>query len=88
MYKFRDVSQATYNASNKTELQTYFTSATGVAQSVPSAIATTLAALFGHKIHIKIRLLGTQSVCLLMFVITIALVKVNTDTCEYYGILP
>lgn len=84
MYKFRDISQATYNSSNKTDLQAYFASATSIAQTAPSLAMTILAALIGHKVHIRTRILGSQSICFLMFLLTTALIEVSTDSCKYF----
>lgn len=82
MYKFRDVSQSTYNATNKTDLQVYFISATTVAQAVPCLIATILAAFYGHKIQLRTRVLGLVWTNFLMFVATTGTVQINTDSCK------
>lgn len=74
---------STYNATNRTTLQTYFAASTTVAQSIPSSVTVILVALYGHKIHIRTRVIGIQLISFLMFAATTSSVLVDTDPCKY-----
>ncbi|XP_052754560.1 equilibrative nucleoside transporter 3 [Galleria mellonella] len=80
MYKFRDVNPSNLTmVVRKTQFQAEFTSYLNVATAVPNLIFLILNSLYGHLVSIKSRLQGSLIVIMLSFLVTTALVQVNTD---------
>ncbi|KAM3958475.1 equilibrative nucleoside transporter 1 [Aphomia sociella] len=80
MYKFRDVSPNNLTmVVRKTQFQAEFTSYLNVATAIPNLIFLVLNSLYGHLVSIKSRLQGSLIVITLAFLVTTALVQVNTD---------
>ncbi|CAH0714163.1 unnamed protein product, partial [Brenthis ino] len=78
MYKFRDVSNVTVYV-RKTQFQAEFTSYLNVATAIPNLIFLVLNSLYGHLVSVKSRLQGSLVVVTLCFLVTTALVQVDTD---------
>ncbi|XP_039285038.1 equilibrative nucleoside transporter 3 [Nilaparvata lugens] len=79
MFKFRDLSNNSTSASNRSELQACFTSYISIASTVPSTIALLIIPFVGHKIPLKIRMVVTLSFMLVFFILTTVLVNIDTD---------
>ncbi|KAG4072412.1 hypothetical protein HA402_004344 [Bradysia odoriphaga] len=78
MYKFRNV---TNNATDElTPIQAGFTSDLSVSAAVPNTLFLILNAFIGHKIPLKYRMVGSMTFVFLFFIVTTALVEVNTDS--------
>lgn len=78
MYKFRNV---TSNSSTEiTPIQATFTSDLSFSASIPNTLFLILNALYGHKIRLNVRMIGSLLIVLVFFVANTALIKVNTDT--------
>lgn len=78
MYKFRNV---TNNATDElTPIQAGFTSDLSVSAAVPNTLFLILNAFIGHKIPLKYRMVGSMAFVFLFFIVTTALVEVNTDS--------
>ncbi|KAJ6645911.1 Equilibrative nucleoside transporter 1 [Pseudolycoriella hygida] len=78
LYKFRNV---TANATDDlTPIQAGFTSDLSVSAAVPNTMFLVLNAFIGHKIPLKIRMVGSLTFVFIFFIATTALVEVNTDT--------
>ncbi|KAG7213809.1 hypothetical protein KM043_003025 [Ampulex compressa] len=88
MYKFRDVCEnctksVNYthieNLEKRTDLQASFTSYLNVASALPNTIFLIVNAFISNRISLRLRMVGSQCTILFLFIITTALVKVNTD---------
>ncbi|XP_059051411.1 equilibrative nucleoside transporter 1 [Achroia grisella] len=80
MYKFRDVNPSNLTMLvRKTQFQAEFTSYLNVATAIPNLIFLVLNSLYGHLVSIKSRLQGSLIVIMLSFLVTTALVQVDTD---------
>ena len=77
MYKFRDVNNTT--DTDLTPIQAGFTSDLSVASAIPNTLFLILNAFIGHRIPMKLRMIGSLLVVFLFFIVTTALVEVNTD---------
>lgn len=84
MYKFRNPASEELHLEHKTELQACFVSYASITQSVPAAITTLFAARYGHKIHVRTRLLSTLIVVLGTFLLFTAFIEINTDSCKFH----
>ncbi|CAH1170568.1 unnamed protein product [Phaedon cochleariae] len=80
MYKFRDLSKDTYDPRNRTTLQRNFLSSSSVVQSLPNIVTNILSSMYGHKINIRKRFLGTLSVITFFFLTYTVFVEVDTDS--------
>ncbi|XP_044743206.1 equilibrative nucleoside transporter 1 [Chrysoperla carnea] len=78
MYKFRDIHNHT-SIHQKTPLQIMFTSYLSVATSVPTTFFLILNAALSRKVPLGIRMIGSLSIMLILFIVTTVFVKINTD---------
>ena len=83
MYKFRNVTSM-YDAeaphtSERTPLQTFFESYLAIAANVPMLFSMVLNSLYGQRFTQKSRLYVSLTVMLVIFALTTAFVKINTD---------
>lgn len=78
LYKFRDVFSNSTNG--LTPLQSSFISNLTVSAAVPNTLFLILNAVFGHKIALKYRMVGSLAFVLMFFIVTTVLVEVNTDS--------
>lgn len=77
MYKFRDTNA---NATGSlTPIQAGFTSDLSVASAIPNTLFLILNAFVGHRIPLQLRMVGSLIVVFIFFIMTTALVEVNTD---------
>lgn len=81
MYKFRNTSiNDTGNISSTlTPMQKSFTSDLTLTASISGTTFLILNAIYGHHVLPKLKIIGALSVILAIFIVTIALVEVNTD---------
>ncbi|XP_044001864.1 equilibrative nucleoside transporter 3-like [Aphidius gifuensis] len=88
MYKFREIHENNTGhdhyshmeiMANKTELQASFTSYLNVASAVPSLCFLILNAFLCDWISMKTRMITSQLMILLLFLLTTSFVKINTD---------
>ncbi|KAG5886439.1 hypothetical protein JTB14_035728 [Gonioctena quinquepunctata] len=80
MFKFRNTTDDSNKAENRTSLQTLYQSVTMVAQCVPSVICTIAAASYSQKFNARAGSLVSLFVMLLIFLINTAFTKINTDS--------
>ncbi|XP_059488006.1 equilibrative nucleoside transporter 3 [Neocloeon triangulifer] len=81
MYKLREVSDnSTVPSNGRTPLQAEFTSYLSLAANVPNTVFMILGALYGKRIPLKLRMIGSLALILVLFLVTTSLVYVNTDT--------
>lgn len=87
MYRFRDLNSTSYNASDRTPLQTSFTSSVSVAAMVPNTICLMLNTILSKRIPLRLRLVVTLVTVIVLFVVTVVLVKIDTDSWQmgFYG---
>lgn len=78
LYKFRNVT--TNSTDDLTPIQAGFTSDLSVSAAVPNTLFLILNAFVGHKIPLKYRMVGSMTFVFLFFIVTTALVEVNTDS--------
>lgn len=78
LYKFRNVT--TNSTDDLTPIQAGFTSDLSVSAAVPNTLFLILNAFIGHKIPLKYRMVGSMTFVFIFFIVTTALVEVNTDT--------
>ncbi|KAJ8948592.1 hypothetical protein NQ318_007596 [Aromia moschata] len=88
MYKFRNVSASTLDASSRTSLQTHFASGTVITDTVPMLICILASTSFGHKIRARRRILTSLVVLTVCFVTGCGFVKINTDSWQagFFGL--
>uniref|UniRef100_A0A1B6CLN8 Equilibrative nucleoside transporter 3 n=1 Tax=Clastoptera arizonana TaxID=38151 RepID=A0A1B6CLN8_9HEMI len=82
MYKFRELRgnlTLTFTDGQLSNLQACFTSYISLASTVPSTIFLIINPLYSHKITLKIRMVGSLSFMLFLFIVTTVFVEVNTD---------
>ncbi|XP_078036462.1 equilibrative nucleoside transporter 1 [Augochlora pura] len=88
MYKFREISENSTNHMNythvenlekRTDLQASFTSYLSVASAFPNTFFLIINAFISKRIPLTIRMVGSQCTILLLFFMTTAFVKINTD---------
>lgn len=88
MYKFREIHENSSksinythleNMESKTDLQASFTSYLSVASAIPNTVFLIVNAFMSRKVPLKVRMVGSQCTILFLFIMTTALVKVNTD---------
>ncbi|XP_049939857.1 equilibrative nucleoside transporter 3 [Schistocerca serialis cubense] len=84
MYKLRDVNQSSFeiydlDIDQKSDLQASFTAYLSVASTVPNTLFLVLNSLLSHRISLKIRMVGSVSIVVLLFIETTVLVKIDTD---------
>ncbi|XP_066597942.1 equilibrative nucleoside transporter 1 [Prorops nasuta] len=91
MYKFREIHENTTNPANythidnverKTELQVSFTSYLNVASALPNTMFLIINAFISKKVSLRTRMVGSQCIILIFFIITTAFVKIDTDKCQ------
>lgn len=77
MYKFRNV---TSNSSTDiTPIQATFTSDLSFSASVPNTMFLIINAIWGHKITLPVRMIGSMVLIMIFFMFNTGLVEVNTD---------
>lgn len=76
MYKFRDVD---HNTTDLTPIQAGFTSDLSVASAIPNTLFLILNAFIGHRLPLQLRMVVSLLVVLVFFIMTTALVEVDTD---------
>lgn len=77
MYKFRNV---TSNSSTDiTPIQATFTSDLSFSASVPNTLFLIINAMWGHKVSLPVRMVGSMVIIMVFFMANTALVEVNTD---------
>ncbi|KAK2583117.1 hypothetical protein KPH14_009143 [Odynerus spinipes] len=88
MYKFRQIHENdtrgfnythTENLEKRTDLQASFTSYLSVASALPNTLFLILNAFISKKVALRTRMVGSQCIILLFFIMTTVFVKVNTD---------
>ncbi|CAG9785420.1 unnamed protein product [Diatraea saccharalis] len=82
MYKFRDVNPKNitmFTEVRKSQFQAEFTSYLNVATAIPNLIFLILNSLYGHLVSMKSRLQGSLFIVTVAFLVTTALVQVDTD---------
>ncbi|XP_024946180.1 equilibrative nucleoside transporter 3 isoform X2 [Cephus cinctus] len=88
MYKFREIHENntgrhnythTENLETKTDLQASFISYLSVSSALPNTLFLILNTFISKKISLTTRMIGSQCIILLLFILTTVLVKVNTD---------
>ncbi|ERL90863.1 hypothetical protein D910_08208 [Dendroctonus ponderosae] len=85
LYKFRDPLDENTSAENRTTLQTYFASATLIANTVPAFIFGLFNIIGGHKFKITSRLLLTLGIELMVFTLITISATINTDNPNYFS---
>ncbi|KAG5886437.1 hypothetical protein JTB14_035727 [Gonioctena quinquepunctata] len=80
MWKFRNTTDHSNKAEDRTSLQTLYQSVTMVAQSVPSVICTIAAASYSQKFNARVGSLVSLFVVLFIFSINTAFTKIDTDS--------
>ncbi|XP_034934668.1 equilibrative nucleoside transporter 3 [Chelonus insularis] len=92
MYKFREIHPNNTGTNNythteilekRTDLQASFTSYLNVASAIPNTFFLILNTFLSKRISQKVRMIGSQLLILIMFIITTAFVKINTDECQH-----
>ena len=82
-YKFRNVSldliYLSEDENDQTELQRNFTSYLAIASNVPTAIFVVLNAVYGTYFRLSVRILGSLSLIISLFIIICVLSLVNSD---------
>ncbi|XP_043492164.1 equilibrative nucleoside transporter 3 [Polistes fuscatus] len=88
MYKFRQIHDNdtrtfnythTENLETKTDLQASFTSYLNVASALPNTLFLILNTFISKSVPLKTRMVGSQCIILLLFIMTTVFVKINTD---------
>ncbi|XP_035742935.1 equilibrative nucleoside transporter 3-like [Vespa mandarinia] len=88
MYKFRQIHDNdtrtsnynyTENLETKTDLQASFTSYLNVASALPNTLFLILNTFISKTIPLRTRMIGSQCIILLLFIMTTVFVKINTD---------
>ncbi|XP_068632552.1 equilibrative nucleoside transporter 3 [Battus philenor] len=80
MYKFRDVTPNNLTmVVRKTQFQAEFTSYLNVATAIPNLVFLVLNSFYGHLVSVKSRLQGSLIVVTVSFLVTTALVQVDSD---------
>ncbi|XP_012142098.1 equilibrative nucleoside transporter 1 [Megachile rotundata] len=88
MYKFREIHNNFTESDNfthvenlekKTDLQASFTSYLSVASAIPNTLFLIVNAFISKRIRLRIRMVGSQCIILLFFIVTTTFVKINTD---------
>nr|CAI5849391.1 unnamed protein product [Callosobruchus analis] len=82
MYKFRDPQYPTADPNHRTSLQDYFASSVLIRRPIPSLIVTMVVMQYGHKIHLRTRMLWTLGIMVAAFVALNIFVLVPTDECK------
>ncbi|XP_063235773.1 equilibrative nucleoside transporter 1 [Bacillus rossius redtenbacheri] len=82
MYKLRNLSgnYTVVGDGGRSELQASFTAYLSVASTIPNTLFLILNSLLSHKISLRIRMVGSLSTIIILFVVTTALVKIDTDS--------
>lgn len=63
-----------------TPIQATFTSDLSFSAAVPNTVFLIVNCIWGHKMSLKIRMIGSMVIVLIFFMLSTALVKVNTDS--------
>nr|CAI5831408.1 unnamed protein product [Callosobruchus analis] len=79
MYKFRDPQYPTADPNHRTSLQAYFASSVSICRAIPSLTVTMAVMRYGHKIHLRTRMLWTLGIMVAAFVALNMFVLVPTD---------
>nr|CAD7588621.1 unnamed protein product [Timema genevievae] len=81
MYKLRNVTaNVSHRESGRTELQAGFTAYLSVASTIPNTLFLILNSLLSHRISLQLRMVGSLSIIVILFILTTALVEVDTDS--------
>nr|CAD7196742.1 unnamed protein product [Timema douglasi] len=81
MYKLRNVTaNISHRESGRTELQADFTAYLSVASTIPNTLFLILNSLLSHRISLQLRMVGSLSIIVILFILTTALVEVDTDS--------
>ncbi|XP_023022249.2 equilibrative nucleoside transporter 3 isoform X4 [Leptinotarsa decemlineata] len=80
MYKFRDPTQENYDSHKRNQLQANFMGISATIHSVPGLVTTMILTRYGHKIHIRIRILVSLIAIVVIYILFTAFVVVNTDS--------
>uniref|UniRef100_A0AAR5P749 Equilibrative nucleoside transporter 3 n=1 Tax=Dendroctonus ponderosae TaxID=77166 RepID=A0AAR5P749_DENPD len=88
LYKFKDPLDENTSAENRTTLQTYFASATLIANTVPAFIFGLFNIIGGQKFKITNRFLLTLGIELMVFTLITISATINTDNHQlYFGLV-
>lgn len=87
MYKFREIHDNSTNLTHtyaelleqKTDLQASFTSYLSVASALPNTLFLIINTFISKKISLTVRMVGSQCIILLLFILTTIFVKMDTD---------
>ncbi|XP_046739541.1 equilibrative nucleoside transporter 1 isoform X2 [Diprion similis] len=88
MYKFREIHvnntgrhnyTHTENLEKRNDLQASFTSYLSVASAIPNTLFLVVNTFISKKMSLRMRMVGSQFIVFLLFLLTTALIKVNTD---------
>ncbi|KAK2707873.1 equilibrative nucleoside transporter 1-like [Artemia franciscana] len=80
LYKFRDLNNSHYHyGMPKSSLQATFEADLCVTATIPSMIVLFVHGFYGYKVPGKIRIIGGITSVIIIFIVTTALVKINTD---------
>ncbi|XP_012265405.1 equilibrative nucleoside transporter 3 [Athalia rosae] len=88
MFKFRDIHvnntgrhnyTHTENLERRNDLQASFTSYLSVASAIPNTLFLVVNTFISKKLSLRTRMVGSQTIVLALFILTTALVRVNTD---------
>lgn len=80
LYKFRNLSDPTMAAENRTTLGTHFASSTMIVNTIPALLLGMWNIAYGHKFKIMNRLILTLVIEVAIFCIFTVFVKINTDS--------
>lgn len=87
MYKFREIHDNSTNLTHtyaelleqKTDLQASFTSYLSVASALPNTLFLILNAFISRRVSLTVRMVGSQCIILLLFIVTTVFVEMKTD---------
>ncbi|XP_071454799.1 equilibrative nucleoside transporter 3 isoform X2 [Hetaerina americana] len=80
MFKLRDTNGNYTTLGTKTKLQTEFTAYLSMASTIPNTLCLILSSFLAHKLPLQIRMNGSLTIILVLFIVTAAFVKVDTDS--------
>ncbi|XP_030759458.1 equilibrative nucleoside transporter 3-like [Sitophilus oryzae] len=88
LHKFRNVSDTTESDDNRTALQSYFSSARSVINTVPWVLLGIWNVLYGHRFKMMPKIIVTLIIETTVFAILTAFVEINTDSYQatFFGI--
>ncbi|XP_001602781.1 equilibrative nucleoside transporter 1 [Nasonia vitripennis] len=86
MYKFREINEShgvnfshIENLEKRTDLQASFTSYISISSAIPNTIFLIINTFISKKISLSTRMIGSQCIILIVFMITTSFARVNTD---------